>query len=145
MICAKCGMKNADNTRFCMGCGTPLQQTMSSPVRATNTGMQSMNMGNSNMQSINTGNTAVPPINQVIPDYKPGLDYKPLGMWTYFGYDILFAIPIVGFIVLLVLAFGGGNNVNLRNYARSKFCLLIILLILIVLAVLVGMIIGQSY
>jgi len=36
------------------------------------------------------------PIGQVILGYNPSLDYKPLGMWAYFGYDILFAIPLIG-------------------------------------------------
>ena len=51
-------------------------------------------------------------------------------MWGYFGYEILFVIPCVGFIVLLVFAFGGTRNINLRNFARSYFCFLIILVAL---------------
>ena len=52
-------------------------------------------------------------------------------MWGYFGYQILFAIPLIGFILLLVFALGGTRNINLRNFARSYFCLLIILVILV--------------
>ena len=52
-------------------------------------------------------------------------EYKPISMWGYFGYQLLFAIPCVGFIVLLVFAFGGTNNINLRNFARSYFCFII--------------------
>ena len=64
-------------------------------------------------------------------------EYKPIGMWGYFGYQILFAIPLVGFILLIVFAFGGSKNRNLRNFARSYFCWLIILLI-IGIAIFVG-------
>lgn len=39
MICAKCRTKNADNSRFCIGCGTPLQQKAPSQVRIPNTGI----------------------------------------------------------------------------------------------------------
>lgn len=53
-------------------------------------------------------------------------EYEPISMWEYFGYEILFSIPIIGFIVLLVYAFGGTKNINLRNFARSYFCLFII-------------------
>lgn len=64
-------------------------------------------------------------------------EYKPIGMCGYFGYQILFAIPLVGFILLIVFAFGGSKNRNLRNFARSYFCWLIILLI-IGIAIFVG-------
>ena len=62
---------------------------------------------------------------------------KPISMWQYFGYEILFSIPVVGFIVLLIFAFGGNQNINVRNFARSYFCYLIIVLILsgIILAI----------
>ena len=155
MKCTKCGTDNAESSKFCIGCGEPLSKTTASEEKTSQNrsdwgetvkkdaqknqnynganvqGKQYANQ-NINMQSAYMGNMA-PSINQVIPDYKPGLDYRPLGMWTYFAYDILFAVPIVGWIVLLILAFGAGKNVNLKNYARSKFCLLIILVILIIL------------
>lgn len=54
-------------------------------------------------------------------------EYKPISMWGYFGYELLFSIPCVGFILLLVFAFGGTKNVNLRNFARSYFCYFIII------------------
>ena len=56
---------------------------------------------------------------------------KPISMWGYFGYQILFSIPIIGFIFILIYSFGGTNNINLRNYARSYFCTLILVAILI--------------
>ena len=52
-------------------------------------------------------------------------------MWGDLGYQVLFAIPLIGFILLLVFALGGTRNINLRNFARSYFCLLIILVILV--------------
>lgn len=62
----------------------------------------------------------------------------PITMWGYFGYGILFGIPLVGWIINLVFAFGGTQNINLRNFARSKFCLLIVLGILILFFFLLG-------
>lgn len=81
------------------------------------------------------------PVYQQQPSYQQneGLDYKPIGMWGYLGYEILFAIPCIGFILLLVFSFGGTKNVNVRNFARSYFCLFIIGL---VLAVFIGIFIG---
>ena len=69
------------------------------------------------------------------------IEYKPISMWGYFGYQILFAIPIVGLICLIIFACGGTKNVNLKNFARSYFCTVILfVIILIVLSVL-----GVSY
>ena len=65
-------------------------------------------------------------------------EYKPISMWGYFGYQLLFAIPCVGFILLLVFSFGGTKNVNLKNFARSYFCVLIITVILFVIIFLVA-------
>ena len=55
--------------------------------------------------------------------------YRPLSPWAYFGYNILFAIPLVGFISLIVLSFND-TNINRRNYARSFFCVYILAIIL---------------
>ena len=64
-------------------------------------------------------------------------EYKPISMWGYFGYELLFSIPCVGFILLLVFAFGGTKNVNLKNFARSYFCYMIIAAVVIASLVLI--------
>ena len=53
-------------------------------------------------------------------------EIRPISMWGYLGYQILFALPLIGTILLIVFALGGTRNINLRNYARSYFCVLII-------------------
>lgn len=64
-----------------------------------------------------------------IPDNIPE-EYRPISMWGYFGYEILFSIPCIGLILLIVFSLGGTKNVNLRNFARSYFCFLIIVVVL---------------
>ena len=54
---------------------------------------------------------------------------RPISPWAYFGYSILFSIPVVGFICLIVFSLSD-TNINRRNYARSFWCGLIIGLIL---------------
>ena len=44
-------------------------------------------------------------------------EYRPISMWGYFGYTILFCIPILGLILALVWSLGAGN-VNLKD----SFC-----------------------
>lgn len=60
-------------------------------------------------------------------------ELKPISMWGYFGYEILFSIPLIGLILLLVFSFGGTRNINLKNFARSYFCFLLIGVVLFVI------------
>lgn len=60
-------------------------------------------------------------------------EYKPLSPWTYFLLNIVYAIPLIGFIVLIVMALGGTDNINKRNYARSFFCSLLVSAILLII------------
>ena len=69
-------------------------------------------------------------------------EYKPISMWGYFGYELLFSIPCIGFIILLVFAFGGNRNINVKNFARSYFCFIIIGLVLGVIVFLILMALG---
>lgn len=55
--------------------------------------------------------------------------YRPLSPWAYFGLNILFSIPVVGFVFLIVYTFSNAN-INRRNYARSFWCSAILALIL---------------
>ena len=63
-------------------------------------------------------------------------EYEPISMWGYFGYEILFSIPVIGFICLIVFAIGS-KNVNKKNFARSYFCytIICILVFAVVLAI----------
>ena len=65
-------------------------------------------------------------------------EYKPISAWGYFGYEILFAIPIIGFIILVIFALGGARNINLKNFARSYFCIYLLVFILYFIAALFG-------
>ena len=56
--------------------------------------------------------------------------YRPLSAWAYFGYNILFSIPIIGWIILIIFAFDS-SNINRRSYARSFFCTAILIIGLI--------------
>lgn len=116
MFCEKCGAENLENSMFCQECGAPLE----------------------NIPPNNTWTNERRPaqIRYMTPEIPE--EYKPIGMWGYLGYQILFAIPIVGFIMLLVFSLGGTTNVNLKNFARSYFCMTIIVLVLALILVMIG-------
>ena len=141
MFCPKCGTEVSDDKAFCPECGNPLksQAQQASGARQT-AGAQQASGGQQtagaqqSWQATGSQNGARPhPQVQfqsdtvVLPD-----EYKPISMWGYFGYEILFSIPIVGFIVLIVLSINGKNQ-NVKNFARSYFCFTIIVLILLVI------------
>ena len=44
--------------------------------------------------------------------------YRPLSPWSYFGLGILYALPLLGWIFLIVHAIGSAN-INRRNYRRT--------------------------
>ncbi|MGI6736242.1 MAG: hypothetical protein ACOX41_02885 [Anaerovoracaceae bacterium] len=79
--------------------------------------------------------------------YNPGnpnqttlpAQYQPISMWGYFGYQLLFAIPVVGLILAIVWSFSS-SNINRRNYARSQFCWLIIVGIILGILLATGVI-----
>ena len=64
-------------------------------------------------------------------------DYRPLSPWAYFGLELLYALPLVGWIFLICHAIGS-RNCNKRNFARSYFVVWILIGALILAASLLG-------
>lgn len=122
MFCEKCGAENLENSMFCQECGAPLA-----------------NIPKNNTWTNERRPAEVRYITSDIPE-----EYRPIGMWGYLGYQILFSIPLIGFIMLLVFSLGGTTNVNLKNFARSYFCMTIIILVLVLILVMVGAISALS-
>lgn len=59
---------------------------------------------------------------------------KPISAWGHIGYSILWAIPVVGWIIWFCMALGSRNQ-NKKNYARSKFCGIVFIVLIVVVAV----------
>lgn len=51
---------------------------------------------------------------------------EPLTVGQYIGMMILSGLPLVGFILLLVWAFGSEANLNKKNYAKAVLLLMVI-------------------
>lgn len=120
MFCENCGNKLKEGADVCLNCGKQ--------VKKENSNDNENYERNYNMNHYGNGF-----LYQQIPS-----EYKPISMWGYFGYEILFAIPIIGWLLLLIFALGGTSNVNLKNFARSYFCLLIIIVIIFLIVAAVG-------
>lgn len=69
------------------------------------------------------------------------INEKPLSLGDWIITLILTAIPLVGFVMLLIWAFGGNTPQSKANWAKAN---LIFMLIGIVLAVIFWIIIGAA-
>ncbi len=139
MKCPKCGLENPEGHAFCANCGTLLTQPKSGAELFTG-----------------SGDTPAAPVQQPAPytdqasyqyqapqgePFIPN-EYKPITPWGYIGYIILFNLPIAGIILMLICAFGGSQNINVKNFARG---MLLVLLISIVIVALAAAVLGPSF
>lgn len=113
MFCKNCGVALEDTVNTCPNCGTV--QTAQQPTV-----------------------TYVAPAAPAIPE-----ENRPLSPWAYFGLQLLFAIPIVGFIFLIIFSCNG-SNINRRNFARSYWCSLIIALVIVAFFAVIAIATGAS-
>lgn len=116
MNCPKCGIEVTPGTKFCSNCGAPIPVTKE---QQTATGTPSQQVSRT-----------AQPEKRIL---EIPVEYKPISAWGYFGYNLLFKIPIVGLVFMIVFALGGTKNKNLRNYARSQFIWLLLVIILAVI------------
>lgn len=69
--------------------------------------------------------------------------YRPITGWGYFWRTILYAIPVIGWIVLLVNAIGSKNR-NGRYFARSYFCGLLVAIIVVAVVTVLDLVAGTG-
>lgn len=69
------------------------------------------------------------------------VSYRPISGWGYFWRAVLYAIPVIGWLFLLINALGSKNR-NGRYFARSYFCGLLIAVIVAVVVLVLDLTIG---
>ena len=74
-------------------------------------------------------------------NYTGPSEYRPLGAMAYFGYSILFSIPLIGLIFNLIYFFSD-SNINRRNYARSFWCVYLLAAIISIVCVVLAASLG---
>ncbi len=142
MNCPNCGAPLGPNDKFCTSCGSLIkaqtadQNQYSAPPPQYNAVPTQYNSAPASSYA-----PPVQPVQVVTPTVNSAPEipyqYRPLSAWAYWGYSILFAIPLVGFILLIVFSFSD-ENINRRNFARSYFCWLLIAIIVTVVLLLLG-------
>ena len=71
-------------------------------------------------------------------NYEGPEQFRPLGAWEYFGYSLLYSIPLIGFIMVIIFSFYD-SNINRRNFSRSFFCGLLVFIAVMALLVATGL------
>lgn len=64
-------------------------------------------------------------------------DMRPLSAWSFIWREFVFFIPIVNIVVLFVMAFANGININSRSFARSRLIYMLIFTLLFIAAAVV--------
>ena len=130
MYCDYCGKEIPDGSKFCPNCGKTL-----AVIPDTETVRPAEKPVDVTPEKPEPEQPApVQPAPKVVfqqPVIQLPPEYKPISMWGYFGYEILYGLPFIGWIILIVMCFAPANK-NVKNFARSYFCLLIILVIVLV-------------
>lgn len=136
--CPKCNTVNNDVNVFCEACGNALPVENAAPQQTPEFEAPVQEAAQPQYQQY----SPVPPMNTMPPQFNEAMlpeEYKPVSVGKYIGYSILFSLPLVGFIMLLVTAFGGNTNKSLKNYARA---MLVMMIIGVVLGIILGVVMG---
>ena len=138
MNCPVCNAVLNPDDKFCTVCGQPIVQDTPENVPETAAAAPAVPVQQEPVTY------AQPPVYSApVSQQTDSPKYKLLSPWAYVGYNFLFAIPVIGFILLLVFCFSDGN-LNRRNYARSFFCSLVIGIIIFILALVLSAAFGFS-
>lgn len=156
-FCQNCGSEFGSSDAFCTKCGAKINKIgvndIANSIKATaaNIGAAAKEHKISASQS-EAAPTSPVEVNQ---NYQPVYTYpaptnvvpvnnapneastKLLGAWSYFGYSLLFSIPILGIIINLACCFSA-INLNLKHYARSFWCWYIIIAVAAIIIVASG-------
>lgn len=124
-FCQSCGATLEPGAQFCKSCGAPVATAASAASQPVY--------------------QAAPPVyQQPAAGYAHGTQSapimpgsEPLTVGQYLGMMLLGAIPLVGFIMYLIWAFGSEVNINRKNYSRA---VLIMMLIGIALSIFFGIV-----
>ncbi len=128
MLCNKCNAPLEDSAKFCSVCGTPVEIPEEPVVVAPAPVYEA---------------TPVAEETPVITEADLPEQFKPLSPWAYFALNLLYSVPVVGFIFLIIFSCKK-SNINRRNYTRSFWCAYIILGGILLLALILAAAFGGA-
>ena len=156
-FCTNCGKEIADGVAFCTECGTPApadtpQQAPKPQETATEQTIQAPNPQTSaqpapeapSEQAAPTQTAFTPPpqpeparqqqtyTQSAFQSPAPARESKVVGTGAFFGLIFLFAIPVIGWLACLIMAFASKNK-NIKHYARAMLIWIVIGLVFAVI------------
>ena len=128
-FCTECGKEIKEGVAFCTECGTkapadPATATTETVTEAVTTKVETPVVHTPTAQTgyqpqqTYTAPPAADPTNKVV------------GTGAYFGLMLLFAIPIIGQIACIIMAFAPKNK-NIKHFARAQLIWMVIAIVLI--------------
>lgn len=127
--CPECGFTGSG--KFCTRCGAVMTDEAAQRSLDKNQDYYSKSPAPSQPAVYDQTTPVYPSTPYTQPYFSPSMlppEYRPITMWGYFGYQILFFIPVIGWLILIIYACGGTSNINVRNFARSYFCVAILVI-----------------
>lgn len=148
MFCSQCGHTLADQAPFCTQCGTRQKAPSGPPSGAA---AQAPRPAPPPPAQPHSGYAPPPPqpapvhAHAYAPAPHPGLAgatnglCPPLTTGQFLGIFLLMCVPLLGFILLLVWAFGDGSgNPNRKNYARAMLLMQVIACVILVVGTVIA-------
>ena len=115
-FCTECGKEIAAGVAFCTECGT---KAPADPVSATTETVTEAKDTKVETPVVHTPPAQSYPAQQTYTHPAPDPTSKVVGTGAYFGLMLLFAIPIIGQIACLIMAFAPKNK-NIKHFARAQ-------------------------
>lgn len=103
MLCYKCNAQIPDDAKFCGVCGSAIEKAAPSET------------------PVYEAPISIPAPAREITENDIPEQYRPLRAWSFFGLQLLYLVPIIGFIFLIIHSFKS-DNLCRRGFARSHWC-----------------------
>ena len=137
MNCPNCGAQLDPGAMFCQSCGTRVIEQPRSAYEAP---------AYAQPQAYAPQPEYAQPAQATVNNYYVQGEnippqYRVMSGWAYYGLKLLFAVPVIGFVFLMVFTFSRGN-LNRRSFARSYWCELLIAVIVLLVVVLILLLTG---
>ena len=127
-FCTGCGNQVPDDVKFCTECGNPMNET--SPHTPVIAETEATPPPQPTPAASTQASYTKPSSSEDAPPPR-GSRYAVMSTKAYIGHTLLFAIPGIGWIICLIMAFAA-KSLNKRNFAKA---LIIFFLIGIILSV----------